>query len=95
MLIVLQDLNSVHNSADEMEMYAAVNRKFHAIFNRQEIMKTFKTYDRLEVRLINIPQRKHEFDTGRFFKKITKATVKFNFNTASGLSFVDQTKPII
>lgn len=42
------DLNSVHNSADEMEMYAAVNRKFHAIFNRQEIMKTFKTYDRLE-----------------------------------------------
>lgn len=72
MLIVLQDLNSVHNSADEMEMYAAVNRKFHAIFNRQEIMKTFKTYDRLEVRLINIPQRKHEFDTGRFFKKITE-----------------------
>lgn len=52
LLIVLQDLNSVHNSADEMEMYAAVNRKFHAIFNRQEIMKTFKTYDRLEVKLI-------------------------------------------
>lgn len=74
MLIVLQDLNSVHNSADEMEMYAAVNRKFHAIFNRQEIMKTFKTYDRLEVKLINIScfgcfllQRNHEFDTGRFF----------------------------
>lgn len=52
LLIVLQDLNSVHNSADEMEMYAAVNRKFQAIFNRQEIMKTFKTYDRLEVKLI-------------------------------------------
>ncbi|XP_078341998.1 uncharacterized protein LOC111108050 isoform X2 [Crassostrea virginica] len=42
------DLNSVHNSADEMEMYAAVNRKFHTIFNRQEVMKTFKVYDRME-----------------------------------------------
>ncbi|XP_061178732.1 uncharacterized protein LOC133187394 [Saccostrea echinata] len=42
------DLNSIHNSADEMEMYAAVNRKFQSLFNRQEVMKTFKTYDRLE-----------------------------------------------
>lgn len=30
-------------------MYAAVNRKFHTIFNRQEVMKTFKVYDRMEV----------------------------------------------
>ena len=32
-----------------MEMYGAVNRKFKQIFNRQEHMKTFKTYDRIEV----------------------------------------------
>ena len=30
-------------------MYGAVNRKFKQIFNRQEHMKTFKTYDRIEV----------------------------------------------
>ncbi|WAR27022.1 hypothetical protein MAR_012726 [Mya arenaria] len=36
------------NSADEMEMFGAVNRKFKHIFARQETMKTFKTYDRME-----------------------------------------------
>ena len=45
----LQNLEGVHNTADEMEMYGAVNRKFKQIFNRQEHMKTFKTYDRIEV----------------------------------------------
>ncbi|XP_052781335.1 uncharacterized protein LOC128217918 isoform X2 [Mya arenaria] len=37
------------NSADEMEMFGAVNRKFKHIFARQETMKTFKTYDRMEI----------------------------------------------
>ena len=32
-----------------MEMYAQVNRKFKQQYGRQEHMKTFKTYDRLEV----------------------------------------------
>ena len=36
-------------AAEEMELYATVNRKFRQIFNRQEQMRTFKTYDRLEV----------------------------------------------
>ena len=49
-MIFFQNLEGVHNTADEMEMYGAVNRKFKQIFNRQEHMKTFKTYDRIEVR---------------------------------------------
>ena len=32
-----------------MELYAAIGRKFRTLFMRQEHMKTFKTYDRLEV----------------------------------------------
>ncbi|KAK3103240.1 hypothetical protein FSP39_017753 [Pinctada imbricata] len=47
------DLESINNSADEMEMYAAVNRKFRHLFNRQEHMRTFKTYDRIEEGLQN------------------------------------------
>ena len=39
-------------SAEEMELYAAVNRKFKQVFTRQEHMKTFKTYDRIEVNYI-------------------------------------------
>ena len=36
-------------AAEEMELYATVNRKFRQVFNRQEHMRTYKTYDRLEV----------------------------------------------
>ncbi|XP_064633719.1 uncharacterized protein LOC135491668 [Lineus longissimus] len=42
------DVESMKSTADEMELYAAVNRKFKQIFVRQETMKTFKTYDRIE-----------------------------------------------
>ena len=37
------------SSADEMELYAQANKKFRQVFNRQEHMKTFRTYDRVEV----------------------------------------------
>ena len=39
----------MHSSADEMELFAQANKKFRQTFNRQEHMKTFKTYDRVEV----------------------------------------------
>ena len=39
----------MHNSGDEMELYAAVNKKFREIFSNQEQMRTFKTYDAVEV----------------------------------------------
>ncbi|XP_012939634.1 uncharacterized protein LOC101845475 [Aplysia californica] len=42
------DLSSVHNSADEMEMFGAVNRRFKHIFVKQEHLNSFKTYDRIE-----------------------------------------------
>ena len=34
---------------DEMELFAAVNRKFRYVFAQQEHMKLFKTYDLTEV----------------------------------------------
>ncbi len=37
-------------SADEMELYAETCKTFRSVFSRQETMKTFKTYDRVEVR---------------------------------------------
>lgn len=43
------DLDKVDNSSDEMELYAAIGRKFRTLFMRQEHMKTFKAYDRLEI----------------------------------------------
>ncbi|KAK2144748.1 hypothetical protein LSH36_734g02004 [Paralvinella palmiformis] len=43
------DVENISTAAEEMELYATVNRKFRQIFNRQEQMKTFKTYDRLEI----------------------------------------------
>lgn len=43
------ELDKVDNSSDEMELYAAIGRKFRTLFLRQEHMKTFKAYDRLEV----------------------------------------------
>ncbi|KAL4226305.1 hypothetical protein ACF0H5_014288 [Mactra antiquata] len=47
------NLEGIRNTADEMEMFAAINRKFKQIFQRQEHMKTFKTYDRIELGLEN------------------------------------------
>ncbi|XP_041348511.1 uncharacterized protein LOC121368057 isoform X2 [Gigantopelta aegis] len=43
------DLESVKNSADEMEMFAAVSRKFKQAFQKQEHMRVFKLYDRTEL----------------------------------------------
>ena len=40
----------MQTSGDEMELFAAVNRKFRYIFAQQEHMKTFRTYDVIEVR---------------------------------------------
>ena len=49
-----QNVETLNTSADEMEMYASVNRKFRQIYTRQEHMKTFKTYDRIEVSCLYI-----------------------------------------
>lgn len=39
----------MQTSGDEMELFAAVNRKYRHLFAQQEHMKTFKIYDSLEV----------------------------------------------
>lgn len=38
-------MDNIVTSADEMELYANINRKFRHIFTHQEVMKTFITYD--------------------------------------------------
>ena len=48
-----QEVEKVQSSVDEMELYAAVNKKFRQVYTRQEHMKTFKTYDRLEVNCVH------------------------------------------
>ena len=45
----LQDVETIKSSADEMELYAFVSRKFRQVYTRQEHMRTYKTYDRIEV----------------------------------------------
>jgi hypothetical protein len=40
-----QNLARMQTSGDEMELFAAVNRKFRHLFAQQEHMKSFKTYD--------------------------------------------------
>ncbi|XP_064604712.1 uncharacterized protein LOC135469969 isoform X2 [Liolophura sinensis] len=42
------DVQNVTTSAEEMEIYSMVNKKFRQIFGRQEHMKTFRTYDTFE-----------------------------------------------
>ncbi|XP_048257717.1 uncharacterized protein LOC124151794 isoform X2 [Haliotis rufescens] len=42
------DLDSIRSTADEMELFAAINRRFKHIFIKQEHMNTFKMYDRVE-----------------------------------------------
>lgn len=43
------NLNKMKTQGDEMELFAAVNRKFRHIFAQQEHMNTFKIYDYIEV----------------------------------------------
>jgi hypothetical protein len=49
-LFKIKNLSRMQTSGDEMELFAAVNRKFRYIFAQQENMKTFRTYDVIEVR---------------------------------------------
>ena len=42
----------MQTAGDEMELFAAVNRKFRHLFNQQEHMKKFRVYDILEVKHI-------------------------------------------
>ncbi|XP_076468617.1 uncharacterized protein LOC143299362 isoform X2 [Babylonia areolata] len=42
------DLNSIQNKADEMELFAAVNRKYKHFFIKQEHLLTFRRYDFFE-----------------------------------------------
>lgn len=39
----------MQTSGDEMELFAAVNRKFRHLFAQQEHMKSFRVYDIIEV----------------------------------------------
>lgn len=43
----------MQTSGDEMELFAAVNRKFRHLFAQQEHMKTFRIYDLIEVTINN------------------------------------------
>lgn len=40
-------------AGDEMELFAAVNRSFRQLFAYQEHMKSFRTYDLIEVSLLD------------------------------------------
>ncbi|TPP55846.1 Coiled-coil domain-containing protein [Fasciola gigantica] len=42
---VQMNIQAIRSSADEMELFSVINRKFRHIFNRQEEMRTFKAYD--------------------------------------------------
>uniref|UniRef100_A0A5K4F3H5 Phosphodiesterase I n=2 Tax=Schistosoma mansoni TaxID=6183 RepID=A0A5K4F3H5_SCHMA len=42
---IQMDIDSIRSIADEMELFAVINRKFQYIFNRQEEMYDFRTYD--------------------------------------------------
>lgn len=42
---ILKDLARMQTSGDEMELFAAVNRKFRHLFAQQEHMQSFKIYD--------------------------------------------------
>ena len=51
----------MHTSGDEMELLAAVNRKFRHIFAKQEHMKAFRVYDIAEV-IVRNTAKMLEFD---------------------------------
>ncbi|CAH8539605.1 unnamed protein product [Dicrocoelium dendriticum] len=42
---VQMNVQAIRSSADEMELFSVINRKFRQIFNKQEEMLTFKPYD--------------------------------------------------
>ena len=44
-----QNISHMKTSGDEMELFAAVNRKFSLIFAQKEHMLAFRTYDAVEV----------------------------------------------
>jgi len=46
---MLQDVSSMSLSSDEMELYAKVLRQFRIVFQSQEHMSSFKTYDSFDV----------------------------------------------
>lgn len=46
-----QDVNSIQSTADEMELFAVVNRKYKHFFIKQEHLLTFRMYDYFEVSL--------------------------------------------
>lgn len=48
--LYFQDLSSIHSTAEEMELFALVNRKFKHFFIKQEHLMTFRTYDHVEVK---------------------------------------------
>lgn len=52
----IQDVSQIRTSADEMEMYGHVSRKFRQYFTRQEHFNTFRTYDKLEVTCVTLCQ---------------------------------------
>lgn len=49
--VCFQDVNSIQNTADEMELFALVNRKYKHFFIKQEHQLAFRTYDYVEVSL--------------------------------------------
>ncbi|CAH8574297.1 unnamed protein product [Heterobilharzia americana] len=42
---IQMNISSIHSSADEMELFSVINRRFRHIFNRQDEMLNFRTYD--------------------------------------------------
>ncbi|VEL35364.1 unnamed protein product [Protopolystoma xenopodis] len=42
---IQMNVRAIRSSADEMELFSVINRKFRHIFNKQEEMRTFKAYD--------------------------------------------------
>ena len=43
-------MSRLQTTGDEMELYAAVTRRFKLIFSQQEQMKKFRIYDLVEVK---------------------------------------------
>ncbi|VDP64682.1 unnamed protein product [Schistosoma mattheei] len=42
---IQMDIDSIRSTSDEMELFAVINRKFQHIFNHQDEMYDFRTYD--------------------------------------------------
>ena len=63
-------------------MFAAINRKFKQIFGRQEHMKTFKTYDRIEVNIL------HSFPLSGLLTALS-----LNLKVLSNIPYADSVAP--